>query len=81
MFTILQKLHLIREKQLGEFEASIQPRIEEEKPKEKKRRRRRGSRAIQEGQEGTSKQHMRTEANNTKQNNCAIAHTILCCKL
>ena len=43
MLTILQKVDLIRETQIGEFEASIQPRIEEEKPEEKKRiKRRRG---------------------------------------
>src|ERR1041385_3475019 len=42
-FYYLQKLDLIRETQIGEFEASIQPRIEEEKPEEKKRiKRRRG---------------------------------------
>ena len=42
-FYYLQKLDLIRETQIGEFEAAIQPRIEEEKPEEKKRiKRRRG---------------------------------------
>ena len=34
----MQKLDLIREAQIGEFEASIQPRIEEEKPKQEKRK-------------------------------------------
>ncbi|KAK1651473.1 hypothetical protein QYE76_069278 [Lolium multiflorum] len=32
------KLDLIRETQIGEFEAAIQPRIEEEKPKQEKRK-------------------------------------------
>lgn len=34
----LQKPDLIRETQIGEFEAAIQPRIEEEKPKQEKRK-------------------------------------------
>ena len=34
----LQKLNLIRQTQIGEFEAAIQPKIEEEKPEEKKRK-------------------------------------------
>ena len=34
----LKKLDLIRETQIGEFEAAIQPRIEEEKPEEEKRK-------------------------------------------
>ena len=34
----LQKLDLIQETQIGEFEAAIQPRIEEEKPEQEKRK-------------------------------------------
>ena len=34
----MQKLDLIRETQIGEFEAALQPRIEEEKPKQEKRK-------------------------------------------
>jgi cobalamin biosynthesis Co2+ chelatase CbiK len=33
----LQKLDLIRETQIGKFEAAIQPRIKEEKPKQEKK--------------------------------------------
>ena len=38
VYYLQKKLDLIRETQIGEFEAATQPKIEEEKPEEEKRK-------------------------------------------